>query len=76
MKLLNVPVIDLKPFRRGSEADKKQVAEAVDRACCDIGFLIIKGHGISPELIARTREVSRDFFDLPLADKKKLQGHR
>jgi isopenicillin N synthase-like dioxygenase len=72
MKLLNVPVIDLKPFRRGSEADKKQVAEAVDRACCDIGFLIIKGHGISPELIARTREVSRDFFDLPLADKKKV----
>ncbi len=72
MKLLNVPVIDIQPFRLGSEDDKKQVAEAVDRACRDIGFLVIKGHGISPELITRAREVSRAFFDLPLADKKKV----
>ncbi len=72
MKLLNVPVIDLEPFRLGTKSDKNLVAEAVDQACRDIGFLVIKGHGISPELIAQTRKVSREFFDLPLAEKKKV----
>lgn len=72
MKLLNVPVIDLEPFRHGDDADKQAVAEAVDRACRDIGFLVISGHGVSTDLIARTREISRAFFDLPLAEKRKV----
>ncbi len=72
MKLLNVPVIDIAPFRLGSGADKRAVAAAVDRACRDIGFLVIRGHGVAPELIARTRAVSQDFFDLPIAEKMRV----
>jgi len=72
MKLLNVPIIDLEPFRIGSEENKQQVAEAVDKACRDIGFLVIKGHGISTKLLSETRQVSQDFFDLPLSEKKKV----
>ncbi|WP_028241120.1 isopenicillin N synthase family dioxygenase [Stutzerimonas azotifigens] len=72
MKLLNVPVIDIAPFRLGGEGDKRAVARAVDQACRDIGFLVIRGHGVAPELIARTREVSRAFFDLPLAEKARV----
>lgn len=69
MKLLNVPIIDIAPFRTGGEAERQQVAQAVDRACRDIGFLVIRGHGVDPSLIEKTREVSRDFFDLPPAQK-------
>jgi isopenicillin N synthase-like dioxygenase len=45
---------------------------AVDRACRDIGFLVIRGHGVDEALIERTRAVSRAFFDLPLAEKQRV----
>ena len=44
MTLLSVPVIDIAPYRTGEEAGRRQVATAVDRACRDIGFLVISGH--------------------------------
>lgn len=69
MKLLHVPVIDIAPFLHGAAADKQAVAVAVDQACRDIGFLIISGHGIAPTMLEKMRVVSRDFFDLPLAEK-------
>ena len=70
MPLLNVPVIDIAPFRTGGAADRQAVAAAVDRACKDIGFLVISGHGVDPGLIERTRATARAFFDLPLAEKQ------
>ena len=72
MKLLDVPVIDIAPYRDGSPEGKRAVAQAVDRACRDIGFLVIQGHGVDADLIARTRAVSAAFFDLPLAEKQRV----
>ncbi len=72
MKLLNVPVIDISSFRTGTAAQKKAVAMQVDQACRDIGFLVIAGHGVAPELIAEMRRVSRDFFDLPVEEKARV----
>jgi hypothetical protein len=37
--MLEVPVIDLTPYRKG--CDPQSVARAVDRACRDIGFLVV-----------------------------------
>jgi isopenicillin N synthase-like dioxygenase len=72
MKWLSVPVIDIAPFRTGGLAEKKTVAEQVDRACRDIGFLIIKGHGVPQSLIKKVRDVSHVFFDLPIDEKKRF----
>ncbi|QJW83384.1 isopenicillin N synthase family oxygenase [Ramlibacter terrae] len=73
MKLLNVPVIDISPFRKGTAQDKQEVvARLVDQACRDIGFPVISGHGVAPDLIERTRAVSRAFFDLPAQRKLKV----
>jgi isopenicillin N synthase-like dioxygenase len=72
MILLDVPTIDLTPYRTGGEAGKRQVAEAVGQACTDIGFLVISGHGIPDDLIQRTYGVSRRFFELPVEEKAKL----
>ena len=72
MQLLDVPVIDIAPFLRGAPADKAIVAAQVGRACRDIGFLVIQGHGVSPGLSERMRAVSREFFDLPLAEKARV----
>src|SRR5215471_5936512 len=72
MTLLSVPIIDIEPYRGSDAAAKIKVAAAVDRACRDIGFLVIAGHGVPPELIEETRAVGRAFFDLPLAEKMKV----
>lgn len=72
MTLLDVPVIDIAPFRLGGEPEKRTIAEAVDRACRDIGFLVIAGHGIDPALVERTRAVSRAFFARPLDEKQRV----
>lgn len=60
-----IPVIDLAPYRGGSEADKRGVAERVNAACRTIGFLVVTGHGVDPELVRRLRSVTAEFFALP-----------
>ena len=72
MTLLSVPVIDIAPYWTGGDAGKRAVAAAVDRACRDIGFLVIAGHGVAPELIEQPRTVARKFFDLPLEEKMRV----
>jgi isopenicillin N synthase-like dioxygenase len=69
MPLLDVPVLDISPFRAGGSGDKQAVAREVDRACRNIGFLVIAGHGVPGDLVQAMEAVSRRFFDLPLAAK-------
>lgn len=61
-----VPVIDLAPARHGA---RRQVAEAIDRACRDIGFFAITGHGVPDALVARLRRVAHEFFERPMDEK-------
>jgi isopenicillin N synthase-like dioxygenase len=68
--LSTVPIIDIGPYRDGS--DKRGVARRVARACRDIGFLVIDGHGVDPSLIAATRRTGHAFFDLPLQEKMRV----
>lgn len=68
----SVPAIDIAPFLAGTAEGKRQVAAQVGRACEEIGFLTIIGHGVSTDLVQRTYDVSRRFFDLPLEDKLKV----
>jgi isopenicillin N synthase-like dioxygenase len=72
MKHLTVPIIDISSFTAGTTKDRLAVAQSVDRACRDIGFLIITGHGVSKSLVAEMRKVSRAFFDLPTAEKTRV----
>lgn len=58
-----IPVVDV------SRAD---AVEAVARACEEIGFLTVVGHGVSDALVERTAAVSRAFFDLPPEEKLRL----
>ena len=60
-----VPVIDIAPLRANDRAGKDEVARQIDRACTETGFFCIIGHGIDPQLIARTRHVATQFFALP-----------
>jgi isopenicillin N synthase-like dioxygenase len=61
-----VPVVDLTPYYEGGDEGRRLVAEALDAACRQIGFLGIVGHRVPPALVAQTRESVRGFFELPL----------
>ena len=71
MTLLHVPVIDLTPYREGTPEGKAAVAEKVGQACQDIGFLVVSGHGIPEDLIRRTYDLSKEFFQLSFEEKMK-----
>lgn len=64
-KTLSVPAIDIAPFLKGYPAGKQQVTEEVRNACRDIGFLVIKNHGLSLSTLEDAFRLSRGFFDLP-----------
>jgi isopenicillin N synthase-like dioxygenase len=59
-----VPVIDIAAFLSGSPA-KQSVAEAVDVACREVGFLVVEGHGVTQDLLTRMTESMLGFFKQP-----------
>src|SRR5450432_537682 len=69
--MLGIPVIDIGPFRAAGGAGKAAVAAAVADACANVGFFSVTNHGIPETELAPAFAVSRDFFDLPLAEKRR-----
>jgi isopenicillin N synthase-like dioxygenase len=63
----HIPIINL-------AGDPPEVAEQIRRACEEIGFFTIVGHGISLELRRSVQAEAQQFFDLPQAEKKKAQA--
>ncbi|MDC0666522.1 isopenicillin N synthase family dioxygenase [Nannocystis radixulma] len=69
-----VPVIDISPFRDGTDPDGV-VCQVAD-ACARIGFLVIEGHGVAPALVDRALAASKQFFALPPAVKANYVADR
>ncbi len=55
-----IPVVDITALRDGS--DPSGVAKALHEANTGLGFIYIKGHGISEALISQVREAGMAFF--------------
>jgi isopenicillin N synthase-like dioxygenase len=72
MTLMTVPIIDISPYWNGGAAEKRSVAQQINQACRDIGFLLIAGHRVPEDLIQAVDQVSREFFDLPLEEKMRV----
>ncbi|KAH6824337.1 2-oxoglutarate and oxygenase superfamily protein [Perilla frutescens var. hirtella] len=68
----NIPVIDMAGLYSGDASLRRRTAALIDDACREWGFFQVVNHGVSHELLARSREVWREFFQLPLAEKQKL----
>lgn len=68
--MIDIPVIDIAPFRDGSDPDA--VARAWDDAMRRFGFAQISGHGIGEALIQRLYDQAQDFFAQPLDRKMTL----
>ncbi len=69
-----VPVIDISPFLAGDPHGRASTPQAVARACEDIGFFTIVGHGVAPAVIAAATTAARQFFDLPADEKARVRS--
>ena len=64
---LDVPVVDLEPWRTGEAPDA--VAAAFGAAASTVGFAQVVGHGVSDAVVAAMVGATDRFFALPLAAK-------
>lgn len=69
---MNIPIIDISGYLDGS--NKSGVAMRIGQACEDIGFFMIRGHGIDRHLLQQLERTSTVFFDSPLASKQLCEG--
>ncbi len=66
---VDIPVIDFSPFLKDDPDGKQDVAQAIYRACHEVGFLYLKHHGVPHGAIAQAFDQSKQFFALPLEEK-------
>jgi isopenicillin N synthase-like dioxygenase len=67
----HIPTVDIAAYvRSGSDAERAEVARAIDDACRTVGFIQITGHGIPDEVIAGLTDAMDRFFALDLEAKK------
>ena len=62
---LDIPLIDIAPLRAGNDAGERAVARANGRACREIGFFYITGHGVPQATVATVFQTAAAFFAAP-----------
>eukprot|EP01098_Paradermamoeba_levis_P004297 TRINITY_DN1848_c0_g1_i2.p1 TRINITY_DN1848_c0_g1~~TRINITY_DN1848_c0_g1_i2.p1 ORF type:complete len:351 (-),score=115.65 TRINITY_DN1848_c0_g1_i2:108-1088(-) len=71
----SLPIIDISALvKDGATAEeKKKVGDELTRACREVGFFYVKGHGVSQEFIDGVFKIVKEFFDKPAEEKKKIK---
>ncbi len=67
-----IPVIELADAVRGDHRAMQRAAHEIAQACLTNGFFYIAGHGVPQGVIDRTLAEARDFFHLPVEDKRRV----
>lgn len=69
--MFRVPAVDITPYvEDGTPEQHVAVAEAIDTACREIGFIQIHGHGIPGEVVSGLGDAMDAFFGLDLDAKR------
>ncbi len=69
----NIPSIDLGDFLSGDPTRKQLFVQQLGEAYENIGFVALRNHGLSDELVDRLYAQVKAFFDLPLEVKMKYE---
>ena len=64
----NLPILDFSKFQSSGEAREEFIKDLLYSAH-EIGFFYIANHGVSLDLLQEAQDLSKAFFDLPLAQK-------
>lgn len=67
---VNIPVIDFQNVFSDDQRLRDEALRDIYSACREWGFFQVVNHGVSHELMKRTSEVWREFFNLPLEVKQ------
>lgn len=70
---MSIPSVDLSDFLSGDVVKKNDFVQKLGKAYEEIGFVAVKNHGISDELIADLYKYVQQFFSLPLQQKKRYE---
>ena len=69
----NIPSVDLADFISGDPERKKKFVNEIGTAYEEIGFVSLKNHFLSDELVDELYKEVKAFFDLPLEVKEKYE---
>ncbi len=69
----SIPVVDLAAFTSGDAASKAAFVEQLGKAYEEVGFVAVKNHGISDDLIAKLYKYVQLFFTLPSETKRSYE---
>lgn len=67
---MSIPSVDLGYFISGDIEKKQEFVQSLGKAYEEVGFVAVKNHGISDELIQDLYKYVQQFFSLPLEQKK------
>lgn len=71
-KFTCVPELSLKAFTEGEPADRQDFIDALIEGFTYFGFIILKDHAVSRDLLQRAYDLSAEFFALPEEEKRAL----
>lgn len=71
--LSSLPILDMSELDRGADRAAAFLKD-LHRTTHDVGFFYLVGHGIDQQLIDAVLATSRQFFDLPEADKLEIEN--
>lgn len=69
----NIPSVNLADFLSGDETKKKAFVNQIGKAYEEIGFVALKGHFLSDNLVADLYKEVKNFYALPLETKLKYE---
>ena len=70
---MSIPSVDLDLFLNGDAVSKQSFVDHLGKAYEEVGFVAVKNHGISDQLIQQLYNVVQQFFSLPLEKKKQYE---
>ena len=71
---MNIPVVDLAEFLSGDKSRKEKFVQQLGKAYEEVGFVAVKNHGISDDLISDLYKYVQQFFALPSETKLKYEN--
>jgi len=73
MNMQGIPSVDLADFLSDDPVRKQKFVNEIGEAYQEIGFVALKNHFLSDELVENLYQEVKNFFNLPLATKQKYE---
>lgn len=70
---MSIPTVDLADFLSAEQNKKNNFVQSLGKAYEEVGFVAVKNHGITDDLISHLYKCTQEFFSLPLEQKRKYE---